>query len=78
MAHERAGHRPEALRSFTHALQIFDWDPSHATDPDHWMYHAVRREAERTVIPNLEALLAGRESPRNEDERLALLAVQDQ
>jgi serine/threonine-protein kinase len=39
------------------------------------MYHAVRREADRVVMPNLDALLAGRESPGDQDERLALLAV---
>jgi tetratricopeptide (TPR) repeat protein len=77
MAHQRAGRRAEALRSFARAVRIFDWDPSHASGPDEWMYHAVRREAERLVVPNLDALLAGRESPRNEDERLALLAVRE-
>jgi serine/threonine-protein kinase len=77
MAHQRAGHRAEALRSFTHALQIFDWDPSHMSSPDHWMYHTLRREAERIVMPNLEALLAGRDSPADQDERLALLAVRE-
>lgn len=75
MAHQRAGHRAEALRSLAHALQIFDWEPSHAGGPDDWMYHAVRREAERTVMPNLQALVAGRDSPGGGDERIALLAV---
>jgi len=75
MAHQRAGRRAEALRGFAHALSIFDWDPSLASGPDEWMYHAVRRQAERLILPNLDALLAGRESPRDQDERLALLAV---
>ena len=75
MAHQRAGRRAEALRSFTHAVLIFDWDPSQAGGPDAWMYHVVRREAERLVTPNLDALLARRESPRDQDERLVLLAV---
>jgi tetratricopeptide (TPR) repeat protein/tRNA A-37 threonylcarbamoyl transferase component Bud32 len=75
MAHQRAGRRAEALRSFAHAVRIFDWDPSHASGPDDWMYHAVRREAERLVMPNLDALLARRDAPRDQDERLAMLAV---
>jgi serine/threonine-protein kinase len=75
MAHQRAGRRSEALRSFTHALEVFDWDQSHMTGPDDWMHHALRREAEGVVMPNLDALLAGRDVPRDQDERLALVAV---
>jgi serine/threonine-protein kinase len=75
MAQQRSGHRPEALQSFTHAILIFDWNPTRAGGPDAWMYHVLRREVERVVIPNLEALLSGQEAPRDQDERLAVAAV---
>jgi serine/threonine-protein kinase len=75
MAHQRAGHTTEALRNFAHAINICDWEPSHASGAEEWMYHAVRREAERIVMPDLAAMLGKRRPPRDQDERLALLAV---
>jgi serine/threonine-protein kinase len=75
MAHRRAGRTDEAFRSFTTAIHIYDWSPSLVDCPDAWLYHTLRREAEPLVLPNLAALLAGRDKPRDQYERLALSAV---
>jgi serine/threonine-protein kinase len=75
MAHQSAGRRADALRCFEHALAVFDWDASRMKGSEEWMFHTLRREAERTVMPNLDAMLAGRAAPRDQDERLALVAV---
>jgi serine/threonine-protein kinase len=75
MAHRRAGRADEACRSFATAVSIFDWSPSQAKNRDAWIYHVLRREAEPLVMPDLAALLAGQEQPRDGNERLALVAV---
>jgi serine/threonine-protein kinase len=44
-------------------------------DQDGWIYHVLRREAERMILPNLPAFLEGKYQPQDNDERLALLGV---
>jgi tetratricopeptide (TPR) repeat protein len=75
MAHRRAGRATEACRSFATAVRRYDWSPSRADSLDAWMNHILRREAEPLVLPNLAALLAGELKPRDQDERLALIAA---
>jgi serine/threonine-protein kinase len=75
MAYRRAGRADEAYRSFANAVSNFDWDSSRADNRDAWIYHVMRREAEPLVMPNLAALLKGKEQPRCDNERLALIAV---
>jgi serine/threonine-protein kinase len=73
MAHQRAGRTDEALRSFAKALLSYDW--KQVDNHDAWLYHTLRREAEPLVMPNLAALLAGQVRPRDQSERLALIAI---
>jgi tetratricopeptide (TPR) repeat protein len=75
MAHLRAGRSDEAFLSFATALSIYDWRPSQADGQDAWICHALRREAEAMVMPNLPAMLAGQAKLRSPAERLALAAV---
>ena len=44
-------------------------------DQNGWIYHVLRREAESIIMPNLPALLDGKDRPRDNDERLALLGA---
>jgi serine/threonine-protein kinase len=44
-------------------------------DQDGWIYHSLRREAERLILPNLPAFLEGKHLPADNEERLALLGV---
>jgi tetratricopeptide (TPR) repeat protein len=73
MAHQRAGRTDEALRSLAKGLSGYDW--SQVDHHDAWLYHTLRREAEPLVMPNLATLLTGQASPRDQPERLALIAV---
>jgi serine/threonine-protein kinase len=73
MAHKRAGRTDEALRSFAKALEIYDW--RQVDNHDAWLYQTLRHEAEPLFMPNLPALLAGQARPRDQSERLALIAV---
>jgi serine/threonine-protein kinase len=75
MAKQRTGDDAGALRSFATAIRIHDWSPSRAGDPDDWRAHALRREAEALVMPDLKALLTREQDPRSQDERLALAVV---
>jgi eukaryotic-like serine/threonine-protein kinase len=75
MAQAHQGRRDLALGSLATAIGIYDWDVSRIRDQDGCIYHSLRREAERLVIPNLTQLLAGHEQPRDQDERMALIAI---
>jgi eukaryotic-like serine/threonine-protein kinase len=75
MAQARAGRRNLALGSLTTAINMYDWKLSRIRDQDGCIYHSLRREAEHVVMPNLTQLLAGSEKPRDEDERMALIAI---
>jgi tetratricopeptide (TPR) repeat protein len=75
MAHRRAGRTDAALRSYATAVAVYDWSQARVVGPDDWIYHALRREAEPLVMPNLAALLDGKDNPRSQNERMALAAV---
>jgi serine/threonine-protein kinase len=75
MAHHGAGRVAESLRSLTTAMRAFDWSPSRMNSPDDWMFHALASEAKALVMPDLDALLARQRGPRDDDERMALIAV---
>jgi len=51
----------------------FDWQPAAARNPEAWVCHVLRREAESMILPNLPAFLEGKYQPKSNDERLALL-----
>ncbi len=75
MAQARAGRRELALDSLATAIGMYDWKLSRIRDQDGCIYHSLRREAEHLVMPNLTQLLAGPQQPRDQDERMALIAI---
>lgn len=52
-----------------------EWRENQVNSPDGWIRHVLGREAERMILPNLTAMLVGRQQPRNNDERLAMVGV---
>jgi eukaryotic-like serine/threonine-protein kinase len=72
MARWRLGQTAEARRALARAVVSFDWSPANAGGADHWIYHALRREAEAMVLPDLAAVLDGRHQPSDASERLAM------
>jgi serine/threonine-protein kinase len=75
MALHRSGREQEARQSLAAAVLSHDWRPAPCTDQDAWLYHVLRREAERLILPNLPAFLAGTYRPRDNDERFALVGI---
>jgi serine/threonine-protein kinase len=75
MAQHRHGQKEEARKSLATAIVAFDWGPLQADSRDVWIAHALRREAEAMILPNLPALLKGEHQPQDNDERLALLGA---
>jgi serine/threonine-protein kinase len=74
MALKDKGNDADAVRALADAVVKFDWRPVKAASRDLWIYHILRREAERKVLPNLAALLDGSRQPQGNNERLAILA----
>jgi serine/threonine-protein kinase len=75
MAHYRAGRANAAWKSYATAIDSYDWNMERAVIIDAWIYHAVRREAERLVLPNLQALLDGHYRAEQPDEFAAMIAA---
>src|SRR5262249_5242523 len=73
MALHRSGQVREARKVFAAAVLDSDWR-ARVGNPHGWICHVLRREAESLIVPNLPAFLAGELQPRDNDERLALLA----
>src|SRR5262249_8059765 len=74
MAPHRSGPARQAPEAFAAAPLAPDWR-GRGGHPHGWICHVLRREAESLIVPNLPAFLAGELQPRDNDERLALLAV---
>ena len=45
------GQKDEAQKTLEKALKAFDWQPAKADSREAWMYHILRREAERLIKP---------------------------
>jgi serine/threonine-protein kinase len=75
MARYRQGHPEAARQAMAAAVLAYDWGAAKADNQDAWICHVLRREAEALILPELPALLAGRQQPRDNAERLALLGV---
>src|SRR5262249_34923392 len=75
MALHRSGQVGEARKVLAAAVLDCDWRASQVGNPNGWISHVLRREAESLIVPNLPAFLAGKYQPRDNDERLALLGV---
>src|SRR5262249_25972045 len=63
----------EARKVLAAAVLAYDWRPGRVANPNGWIVHVLRREAEGLIVPDLPALLAGQYQPRDNDERLTLL-----
>ena len=72
LAHARAGRGRQAQINLALGELAFDWSPSSAEGREAWMYHVLRREAERVAVPQLSSFLAGTYDPPDEMERLAM------
>ncbi|MDB5384870.1 MAG: pknB 3 [Planctomycetaceae bacterium] len=75
MAQYRLGKHDEARRTFARAVCNFDWRAVKCNNREVWLYHLLRREAERLMLPSLQAFLNGTHQPVDNDERLALLGA---
>jgi serine/threonine-protein kinase len=73
MAQYRAGSPDEARRTLAAAIRVYDWREEQADAVDRWICHALRREAEITVLPNLAPFLEGRYQPTTNQERFELI-----
>jgi len=59
MALHRNGQQADARKTFALAVSAYDWRPQKAVDHDGWIRHALRREAEHLILPDLPAFLKG-------------------
>ena len=75
MALHQDGRAAEARKALAEAVLSYDWSASKVRDQDGWLCHALRREAEAMIVPDLPAFLGGTYQPRDNDERLALLGA---
>ena len=75
MAQYRTGDTAAARRTFSSEVVRFDWSIDKALGRDDWIWRVLRREAQALIFPDTEAFLEGRHEPRDNPERLALLAV---
>jgi tetratricopeptide (TPR) repeat protein/tRNA A-37 threonylcarbamoyl transferase component Bud32 len=72
MSQSRLGNTAEAEHALETGMMLFNWSPSNAVERDSWLYHALRHEAESTILSCLPAFAAGNYQPRNNDERFCL------
>jgi serine/threonine-protein kinase len=75
LALHRSGRVEEARRALAAAVMAYDWRASGVLNPEQWVPHVLRREAEAAILPDLPAFLDGKYQPRDNDERLALTGV---
>jgi serine/threonine-protein kinase len=52
MALHRSGEEAEARQTLAAAVRDHDWRANQVRDQDGWIYHVLRREAERMILPN--------------------------
>jgi serine/threonine-protein kinase len=75
MALHRSGKEAEARKIFASAMLNHNWHEYRVTGEDGWIRHVLRREAERMIVPNLTAMLEGKQLPRDNDERVAQIGA---
>jgi serine/threonine-protein kinase len=76
MALHRSGQVAEARKTLAATMLTYEWRVRNTLDQDGWGCHALRREAEGMILPNLPDFLNGKYQPQDKDERLAMLAAQ--
>jgi hypothetical protein len=57
------------------AILTYDWRETQARTKEAWIYHILRREAERLIVPNLTGFLEADYQPQENAERLAFLGA---
>jgi eukaryotic-like serine/threonine-protein kinase len=75
MALHEKGQIAQARKTLAAAILAHDWRSNQVRDQDDWIRHALRREAEHLILPNLPAFLEGTYQPQDDDERVALVGV---
>jgi serine/threonine-protein kinase len=75
MALHKKGEVEAARRTLAEAVVSHDWRADHARNQDAWIFHVLRREAERQIVPMLPEFLAGKYQPRDPYERLAFVGA---
>jgi serine/threonine-protein kinase len=75
MALHRDGQVTEARKTLAAAVLAHDWRANQAREASGWLFHVLRREAERMILPDLPAFLEGKHQPTDNDERLALFGL---
>jgi hypothetical protein len=45
------GQKAEARATLANAIKAFDWHPAKADSREAWIYHILRREADRLIEP---------------------------
>jgi len=75
MALHQKGQEADARQTLAAAIVAHDWRATLCDHQDAWIFHVLRREAERLILPNVPAFLEGKYQPRDNDERLALVGV---
>jgi serine/threonine-protein kinase len=56
-------------------ISTIEWGMAQVRSHDQWIWHILRREAERLIVPNTAAFLEGKYEPGDNAERLAMLGV---
>jgi serine/threonine-protein kinase len=69
----RCGSQDEARKTLASVITTYDWKELHDDHATIWTSHVLRREAELLIFPNVNAFVEGKYTPRDNDERLALL-----
>jgi serine/threonine-protein kinase len=75
MALNKKGQLDEARETFAAAILAYDWRARQARTKESWIYHILRREAEKLIVPNLASFLLADYQPRENTERLAFLGA---
>ena len=75
MAEHALGHEVEAKKTLAGAVLERDWSAAAATERDIWIQHIFRREAEKSILPGIDAFMAGNYEPRDDEEREILIGA---
>ena len=75
MAHYRLGQADKAQSLLANAVVSYDWSPEKIDSREVQICHIIRREAEQTILPDLNMLLQGTQQPTTNDQRLALTGI---
>jgi serine/threonine-protein kinase len=77
MSLHRSGQSAEARKTLAAAILAHNWRAMqvHPRDPNWWIYHILRREAEAMILPKMQAFRKGDWQPQDNNERLALLGI---